>query len=125
MLDLPVEERAELEQAESFALTPEEPALRLKPGTEASSEAGLCVVVNLGTLEAAEFLHNCGFSRIAILNFELCYNCGGGFEHAGGNQDETIFRGTSIFLSLWPHRCSDAGPGVLPAEGGSATMTRS
>ena len=27
-----------------------------------------------------------------------------GFEHAGGSQEEAIFRSTSIFLSLWPHR---------------------
>jgi len=47
------------------------------------------------------------------LNFAHGYNCGGGFEHSGGSQEEDIFRKTSIFLSLWPHRRSDDGPGVL------------
>merc|ERR1719422_2738706 len=68
--------------------------------------------VNLFTLDAAELLcrHGC---RPAVLNFAHGYNCGGGFEHAGGSQEEDIFRKTSVFLSLWPHRRIDDGPGVL------------
>merc|ERR1712136_470589 len=49
----------------------------------------------------------------AVLNFAHGYNCGGGFEHASGSQEEDIFRKTSVFLSLWPHRREDDGPGVL------------
>lgn len=51
--------------------------------------------------------------RPALLNFAHGYNCGGGFEHSGGSQEEDIFRKSSVFLSLWPHRRSDDGPNVL------------
>merc|ERR1719487_2121105 len=66
----------------------------------------------MGCVEAAAEL--CKHQlRPAILNFAHSYNCGGGFEHAGGSQEEAIFRASSVFLSLWPHRRSDDGPGVL------------
>ena len=32
---------------------------------------------------------------VAVLNFAHGYNCGGGFEHAAGSQEEAIFRSTS------------------------------
>jgi len=67
--------------------------------------------VEVGSVEAAELLVKRGFQP-ALLNFAHGYNCGGGFEHAGGSQEEDIFRKTSLFLSIWPHRCSDDGPGV-------------
>merc|ERR1719382_524356 len=71
-----------------------------------------CMVVDDGAVEAAAALSDAGL-RPAVLNFAHGYNCGGGFEHAGGSQEEDIFRKTSVFLSLWPHRRSDDGPGVL------------
>merc|ERR1719428_2077043 len=68
--------------------------------------------MNVGTVESAAALFECQ-TRPAILNFAHSYNCGGGFEHCGGSQEEDIFRKTSVFLSLWPHRRADDGPGVL------------
>merc|ERR1711972_319870 len=65
-----------------------------------------------GSVETAEVLVQRGF-RPCLLNFAHGYNCGGGFEHAGGSQEEDIFRKSSAFLSLWPHRRTDDGPGVL------------
>merc|ERR1719229_77936 len=63
-------------------------------------------------MEAAALLSRAKW-RPAVLNFAHGYNCGGGFEHSGGSQEEDIFRKTSLFLSLWPHRREDDGPGVL------------
>merc|ERR1719454_1993052 len=68
--------------------------------------------IGLGSVEASVLLTERGWSA-ALLNFAHGYNCGGGFEHSGGSQEEDIFRKTSVFLSLWPHRRSDDGPGVL------------
>merc|ERR1719454_2420976 len=68
--------------------------------------------IGLGSVEASVLLTERGWSA-ALLNFAHGYNCGGGFEHAGGSQEEDIFRKTSLFLSLWPHRRVDDGPGVL------------
>merc|ERR1719262_1578330 len=80
--------------------------------TKEVSGKPVVVTLNMGTVEAAAVLcehHRCP----AILNFAHSYNCGGGFEHAGGSQEEAIFRASSVFLSLWPHRRADDGPGVL------------
>merc|ERR1719265_1022052 len=79
---------------------------------DALPDAPLCVVMDMGSVDAVELLCKQGF-RPALLNFAHGYNCGGGFEHAGGSQEEDIFRKTSLFLSLWPHRRSDDGPCVL------------
>ncbi|CAE7644902.1 unnamed protein product [Symbiodinium pilosum] len=64
------------------------------------------------TLDAAKVAADLGL-RVLMLNFAHGYNCGGGFEHAAGSQEEAIFRSSSLFLSLWPHRRKDDGPGVL------------
>jgi len=69
-------------------------------------------VLNVGCTEATQLLCSFGLCP-AVLNFAHGYNCGGGFEHAAGSQEEAIFRASSIFLSLWPHRRSDDGAGVL------------
>merc|ERR1719272_1932594 len=71
-----------------------------------------CVTLDLGSVDAAALLIERG-RKPAVMNFAHGYNCGGGFEHAGGSQEEDIFRKTSAFLSLWPRRRSDDGPGVL------------
>eukprot|EP00441_Pelagodinium_beii_P035511 CAMPEP_0197641078 /NCGR_PEP_ID=MMETSP1338-20131121/15142_1 /TAXON_ID=43686 ORGANISM="Pelagodinium beii, Strain RCC1491" /NCGR_SAMPLE_ID=MMETSP1338 /ASSEMBLY_ACC=CAM_ASM_000754 /LENGTH=264 /DNA_ID=CAMNT_0043213983 /DNA_START=42 /DNA_END=836 /DNA_ORIENTATION=- len=71
-----------------------------------------CKLLSAGCTEAVQILCKHGLEP-ALLNFAHGYNCGGGFEHSGGSQEEAIFRASSIFLSLWPHRRSDDGPGVL------------
>lgn len=45
-----------------------------------------------------------------------------GFEHAGGSQEEAIFRSTSIFLSLWPHRRKAPSGEHNSAWGGAALI---
>ena len=93
----------------------------LAPPYQASVAAGiiksfpgetLCAVLDTGTVEAAALLCSLGLCP-AVLNFAHGYNCGGGFEHAAGSQEEDLFRKTSLFLSLWPHRRADDGAGVL------------
>ena len=66
--------------------------------------------LDCGTVGCAELLCELGYHP-AVLNFAHGYNCGGGFEHAAGSQEEDLFRHSSLFLSLWPHRRDDDGPG--------------
>lgn len=87
-------------------------AVDAKAETGEAAPAAAQYTMDMGTVDAAELLCRQGF-RPAVLNFAHGYNCGGGFEHAGGSQEEDIFRKTSLFLSLWPHRRVDDGPGVL------------
>ncbi|CAJ1435112.1 unnamed protein product [Effrenium voratum] len=108
LLSLPQEEREAMEQAENYTFTMEHPAPETVPGSRASR----CGVLEADTVAAAKLLERVGFN-VVLLSFAHGYNCGGGFEHAGGSQEEAIFRSTSIFLSLWPHRRKDDGPGVL------------
>merc|ERR1719174_435753 len=81
-------------------------------GSQLAPSETRCITLDLDSIDAAVALCEHGF-RPAVLNFAHGYNCGGGFEHASGSQEEDIFRKTSIFLSLWPHRRVDDGPGVL------------
>eukprot|EP00931_Biecheleriopsis_adriatica_P077461 TRINITY_DN51026_c0_g1_i1.p1 TRINITY_DN51026_c0_g1~~TRINITY_DN51026_c0_g1_i1.p1 ORF type:complete len:318 (+),score=58.58 TRINITY_DN51026_c0_g1_i1:120-1073(+) len=114
LLSLPEEEQQKMEQATTFDFSMERPAPRQKPRTPV--ETPLCVTLNTGCIEALELLCRPLPGRQlqpAALSFAHGYNCGGGFEHAGGSQEEAIFRNSSIFLSLWPHRRTDDGPGVL------------
>lgn len=111
LLELPKEERDRLEAAESHCFTQNVPAGRISDARVAGKSTELATL-DLGSVEAAELLYQRGW-RPALLNFAHGYNCGGGFEHAGGSQEEDIFRKSSCFLSLWPHRRVDDGPGVL------------
>lgn len=107
------EERRRMEQAENFTFTSDAPAPRLDPSQRATGGSSCqSVLVNMFSVEATELLAHAGM-RPAVLNFAHGYNCGGGFEHAGGSQEEDIFRKTSVVMSLWPHRRIDDGPGVL------------
>lgn len=115
LLALPADgkERQRMEAAESCTFTYKEPAPRWTPPKQPTGNPRPVVAtVHLGTVEAAALLCAHGW-RPAVMNFAHGYNCGGGFEHAGGSQEEDIFRKTSLFLSLWPHRREDDGPGVL------------
>lgn len=80
---------------------------RLPPGSTQMK------LFRMTTDQALERAFADGYSRPVILNFAHGYNCGGGFEHASGSQEEDLFRCTSLFLSLWPHRRADDGAGVL------------
>lgn len=110
LLALPAEERTRMEEARNYTFTRLDPAPKQAP--VASPGQGTNCVLNVGCTEALELICEFG-ARPAMLNFAHGYNCGGGFEHAGGSQEEAIFRASSCFLSLWPHRRSDDGPGVL------------
>jgi len=115
LLALPEEERRLMEQAELHAFTRKDPAPGRTPqagGQGPAGEGPLAATLNCGAVEAAAALCRQG-CRPALLNFAHGYNCGGGFEHSGGSQEEDIFRKSSLFLSLWPHRREDDGPGVL------------
>lgn len=109
LVALPPDERGRMEEASTVTFTMESQA----PAPTGGSWGELLVAtVNLGSVEATDLL--CQYHLWpAVLNFAHGYNCGGGFEHAGGSQEEDIFRNTSLFLSLWPHRRTDDGPGVL------------
>jgi len=112
LLALPEEERLRMELAEDCRFTRTSPAPPLQQ--EAPGRQGVVAPATLsaGTVDAGIFLQRQGL-RPVLLNFAHGFNCGGGFEHAGGSQEEDIFRKTSLFLSLWPHRREDDGPGVL------------
>ncbi|CAE7238981.1 SKI2 [Symbiodinium sp. CCMP2592] len=108
LLSLPVEERERCEIASSYTFTMACPAPSSPPGTLPTLQG----IMEASTLDAAKVAADLGL-RALILNFAHGYNCGGGFEHASGSQEEAIFRSSSLFLSLWPHRRKDDGPGVL------------
>eukprot|EP00931_Biecheleriopsis_adriatica_P069919 TRINITY_DN43725_c0_g1_i1.p1 TRINITY_DN43725_c0_g1~~TRINITY_DN43725_c0_g1_i1.p1 ORF type:complete len:298 (+),score=62.12 TRINITY_DN43725_c0_g1_i1:17-910(+) len=113
LLKLPEEEREPLEAAENFTFTMSEPAPSLGPPGHAPAGTGVvCATLQMYSVEAAVAVEKLGLST-ALLSFAHGYNCGGGFEHASGSQEEDIWRKTTIFLSLWPHRRADDGPGVL------------
>ncbi|CAK9038453.1 unnamed protein product [Durusdinium trenchii] len=109
LLGLPVETRETLEEAENYTFTMSHRAPPWSPESHLESKL---VTFEGDTVSCARLLANSGL-RVAMLNFAHGYNCGGGFEHAGGSQEEAIFRATSVFLSLWPHRRKDDGPGIL------------
>lgn len=111
LLQLPEQERTLMEIAENHTFVQDSPAPAWK-ADDAAANCVDCVLVNMFSVEAAALLATNG-CKPALLNFAHGYNCGGGFEHSSGSQEEDIFRKTSIFLSLWPHRRSDDGPGVL------------
>eukprot|EP00927_Polykrikos_kofoidii_P036676 TRINITY_DN30960_c0_g1_i1.p1 TRINITY_DN30960_c0_g1~~TRINITY_DN30960_c0_g1_i1.p1 ORF type:complete len:300 (+),score=54.59 TRINITY_DN30960_c0_g1_i1:46-945(+) len=113
LLQLPEEERALMESSREYRFTSDVPAPGLAPSEgQLPVTTPLLTTLNDGSLQAVELLSRSGL-RPAVLNFAHSYNCGGGFEHSGGSQEENIFRNSSLFLSLWPHRRRDDGPGVL------------
>ncbi len=63
------------------------------------------ILWNVTTVQASRLLLS-QWSRLkpAFLNFASDWNVGGGFERIHGSQEEDIFRKTTMFLSLWPHR---------------------
>lgn len=109
LLALPQPMREQLEEAQNYTFSMDKPAPQLQQKVEDCTNLA---TIQEGSVEVAALLVRKGF-RPALLNFAHGYNCGGGFEHAGGSQEEDIFRKTSLFLSLWPHRRSDDGPSVL------------
>lgn len=111
LLELPEQERQLMEQAEAVGFTRDSPA-PLRQVELSGAKEPPAVILNMGATEATAILCQLGL-RPAVLNFAHGYNCGGGFEHSGGSQEEDIFRKSSLFLSLWPHRRGDDGPGVL------------
>eukprot|EP00392_Amoebophrya_sp_AT5.2_P001499 g1501.t1 len=120
LLALPAEQRERMAAAVSCAFSMEAPAPMWvggvwgDPGQERRGST-ILGTLNAGCVEAAELLCRLapGSLRPALLNFAHGYNCGGGFDHSAGSQEEAIFRASSVFLSLWPHRRADDGPGVL------------
>eukprot|EP00747_Dinoflagellata_sp_TGD_P168858 gnl/TRDRNA2_/TRDRNA2_196259_c0_seq1.p1 gnl/TRDRNA2_/TRDRNA2_196259_c0~~gnl/TRDRNA2_/TRDRNA2_196259_c0_seq1.p1 ORF type:complete len:310 (+),score=57.82 gnl/TRDRNA2_/TRDRNA2_196259_c0_seq1:62-991(+) len=112
VLKLPDEEHKPMERADSFSFTMQSPAPASPERDSAGASAPLFATLDMGSVQAAALL--CELKEMpAVLNFAHGFNCGGGFDHAPGSQEEDIFRKTSLFLSLWPHRRSDDGPGVL------------
>jgi len=112
LLALPDEERLRMELAEDCRFTRSSPAPPLQQEFPGQQVVVVPALLSAGTVEAGVLLQQLGL-RPVLLNFAHGYNCGGGFEHSGGSQEEDIFRKTSLFLSLWPHRREDDGPGVL------------
>lgn len=112
LLALPEEERLQMERAEDCHFTRTSPAPQLQGNFQGRHGTVAPATLSAGTVEAGALLQQIGL-RPVLLNFAHGFNCGGGFEHSGGSQEENIFRNTSLFLSLWPHRREDDGPGVL------------
>jgi len=112
LLALPEEERLQMELAEDCRFTRTSPAPPLQRTNRRQRGVVVPTTLSAGAVEAGVLLSRLGL-RPVLLNFAHGFNCGGGFEHAGGSQEEDIFRKTSLFLSLWPHRREDDGPGVL------------
>ena len=101
LIALPAAERALCEQAENFPF--DAPAPPFTAAAAAARPTHRLATVDIGSVEAAELLARaaggCG-GAVGLLNFAHGYNCGGGFEHAGGSQEEDIFRetsGTAVF----------------------------
>merc|ERR1719469_1195599 len=109
LLDLPETERAQMEKAIEYPFTMKS---RAAERYEREMYNQLACTLNVGTMEGVDILLKRGL-KPAALNFAHSYNCGGGFEHASGSQEEACFRVSSLFQSLWPHRRKDDGPGVL------------
>jgi len=109
LLSIPAEDRAALEEAVEYRFTRTEPAPARKPNEDFNT---FMCTLNVGTTAGADILTKEKLNP-AILNFAHSYNCGGGFEHASGSQEEAVFRTSTLFLSLWPHRRVDDGPKVL------------
>lgn len=111
LVQMPEQERTMMEAAENHTFVFDSPAPALHIDDAATNFVD-CVLLDMFSVEATALLASIG-CKPALLNFAHGYNCGGGFDHSAGSQEEDIFRKTSIFLSLWPHRRSDDGPGVL------------
>ncbi len=111
LIDLPIAERDVLSAADVERFTRANPAPRFDGSQNQLTET--CTVDMLSVEATAACAAGSGSCGVCLLNFAHGYNCGGGFEHAGGSQEEDIFRKTSCFLSLWPHRRADDGAGVL------------
>eukprot|EP00927_Polykrikos_kofoidii_P070626 TRINITY_DN6703_c0_g1_i2.p1 TRINITY_DN6703_c0_g1~~TRINITY_DN6703_c0_g1_i2.p1 ORF type:complete len:696 (-),score=109.17 TRINITY_DN6703_c0_g1_i2:172-2259(-) len=109
LVKLPAQERALMEEAVNYTFTRSDPAPQVSSRRFAIQTA--CVMIDERSVEAAVFFAERGH-RLALLNFASGFNCGGGFDHKRGTQEEDIFRKTSVVLSLWPHRRSDDGAGV-------------
>lgn len=109
LLSNPAEVRADLEEATEYRFTRTEPAPAREPKEDYNT---FMCTLNVGTTAGADILTKEKLNP-AILNFAHSYNCGGGFEHASGSQEEAVFRTSTLFLSLWPHRRADDGPNVL------------
>jgi len=112
LLALPPRERETLSMAENLTYSVKNEAPRAPAESGTSSSSTQTIYLQGGALDAIPLLAERNLSPV-VLSFAHGYNCGGGFEHAGGSQEEFIWRASSIFLSLWPHRRRDDGPGVL------------
>eukprot|EP00929_Paragymnodinium_shiwhaense_P078287 TRINITY_DN4055_c0_g1_i1.p1 TRINITY_DN4055_c0_g1~~TRINITY_DN4055_c0_g1_i1.p1 ORF type:complete len:373 (+),score=45.82 TRINITY_DN4055_c0_g1_i1:97-1119(+) len=115
LLALDPKERAHMEQAVNYVYTKEKPAPQVEAkNIKRRSQKNVMLTLQAGCTEAVQALLTADPTlNPALMNFAHGYNCGGGFEHSAGSQEEDIFRKTSAFLSLWPHRRADDGPGVL------------
>ena len=102
LLALPEGTRRDLSVAEQTHFTLEDPAPPVASLAAASAMASPAFMgtVDLTSVQAAERAA-AGGKQVCLLNFANAYNCGGGFEHKRGTQEEDIFRQTSCFLSLW------------------------
>jgi hypothetical protein len=109
LVRLPQPIRQQMEEAENFLLTRSQPAPKVAHQGEATINTVL-VTIQRDCVEAAQQLVQNGFCP-ALLNAAHGYNCGGVFD-TGESREADIFRKTSLFLSLWPHRRKDDGPGV-------------
>ena len=112
--------KAELSVATASTFTTAAPAPALATFTTAAPAPAIAettakptqmATVDAASAEAAQALAVTG--SVCLLNFASGFNCGGGFDHKSGSQEEDIFRKTSCFLSLWPRRRAGDEAGVL------------
>ena len=93
LLNLPPEQRNLLEEAENYCFTMASPAPTWDSKGSPTGSPCLCRSFEGDSIACARLLTARG--SVAVLNFAHGYNCGGGFEHAAGSQEEAIFRSTS------------------------------
>eukprot|EP00747_Dinoflagellata_sp_TGD_P023026 gnl/TRDRNA2_/TRDRNA2_129499_c0_seq2.p1 gnl/TRDRNA2_/TRDRNA2_129499_c0~~gnl/TRDRNA2_/TRDRNA2_129499_c0_seq2.p1 ORF type:complete len:620 (+),score=96.53 gnl/TRDRNA2_/TRDRNA2_129499_c0_seq2:42-1901(+) len=103
LLSLPAEERRRMEVAENHSFTLAKPAPRLGDQPRKVQRTLCASFLQLDSLEVTELLCRKGF-KPALLSCANRHRCGGRFDQEAGSQEEMVFRNTSLFLSLWPHR---------------------
>merc|ERR1719330_184114 len=108
LVALPKDEQRRMSQAQNFTFTRDSDF-----GIEPASYPPNVHVVQADTMRALRLAVHWRAEKPMVLSFAHGYNAGGGFEHSGGSQEEAIWRSSSIFLSIWPHRRADDGAGVL------------
>jgi len=105
--ELPEEDRQIFAETKYYPYARTSPAPA--PTQDQKGQTTLMGTVSLDSFEAARAIlqHRPDTGRPLVLNLANEYNCGGGFHHGWGSQEECLFRRSTLFYNLWPHRRTD------------------